>query len=122
MTELRIEKIKIPSADFNDVSSLPAISENLRLSFMENKFELGEDDGLFINYGMVDYAFPYKAQDNYTRTLKELEQPCVVLDNEYLKAEFFLPFCGTLHSLLFNTKNQNLLFSNSVVRPCHLGV
>ncbi len=122
MTELRVEKIKIPSADFNGVSSLPAISENLRLSFMENKFELGEDDGLFINYGMVDYAFPYKAQDNYTRTLKEKEQPCVVLENEYLKAEFFPQFGGKLHSLLDKRKNKNLLFSNSVIRPCHLGV
>ena len=50
MTELRIEKLTLPSVDFNGVSSLPSISENLRLSFMQNKFELDEDDGLFVNY------------------------------------------------------------------------
>ncbi len=122
MTELRVDKIKLPSADFNGVSSLPAISEKLRLSFMENKFELSEDDGLFINYGMVDYAFPYKAQDNYTRTLKEKEQTCIILENEYLKAEFFPQFGGKLHSLFDKKANKNLLFSNSVIRPCHLGV
>ena len=122
MTELRIEKLTLPSVDFNGVSSLPSISENLRLSFMQNEFELGEDDGLFINYGMVDYAFPYKAQDNYTRTLTNREQSVVVLENEFLKATFFPQFGGKLHSLFDKKENKDLLFSNSVVRPCHLGV
>lgn len=34
MTELRVEKLTIPSVDFNGVSSLPSIGENLRLSFI----------------------------------------------------------------------------------------
>ena len=122
MTELRIEKLTLPSVDFNGVSSLPSISENLRLSFMQNEFELGEDDGLFVNYGMVDYAFPYKAQDNYTRDLTDREQSCVVLENEFLKATFFPQFGGKLHSLFDKKESKALLFSNSVVRPCHLGV
>lgn len=122
MTELRIEKLTLPSVDFNGVSSLPSISENLRLSFIKNEHSLGDDDGLFINYGMVDYAFPYKAQDNYTRTLTNREQACVVLENEFLKATFFPQFGGKLHSLLDKKENKNLLFSNSIIRPCHLGV
>ena len=101
MTELRVEKISIPSVAFNGVSSLPAISENLRLSFMQNQFELSEDDGLFVNYGMVEYGFPYKAQDNYTRNLIDTEQDCVVLENEHLRATFFPQFAGKLHSLPF---------------------
>ena len=88
MTELRVEKINIPAASFNGVSTLPAISENLRLSFMQDKFELSEEDGLFVNYGMVDYAFPYKAQDNYGRELKETETEVAVLENDYLRATF----------------------------------
>ena len=122
MTELRLEKINIPAADFNGVSSLPAISENLRLSFMENKFELGEDDGLFVNYGMVDYAFPYKVQDNYTRDLKNSLIDSVVLENDYLKATFLPQFGGKLHALFDKVENKDLLFTNSVVRPCHLAV
>ena len=122
MTELRIENLTLPSVDFNGVSSLPSISENLRLSFIKNDFKLGDDDGLFLNYGMVDYAFPYKAQDNYTRTLTDREQPSVVLENDFLKATFFPQFGGKLHSLFDKKENKNLLFSNSIVRPCHLGV
>ena len=122
MATLRIDKITIPSAPLNGVSSLPSISENLRLSFMEDVFELDDDDGLYINYGMVDYGFPYKAQDNYERSLQDEEQTVVVLENKYLKATFFPQFGGKLHSLFDKEKGRELLFSNSVVRPCHLGV
>lgn len=122
MTELRVEKFKIPSVEFNGVSTLPSISENLRLTFMQDEFELSEEDELFVNYGMVEYGFPYKAQDNYTRKLQEKEQTCVVLENDYLKATFLPQFGGKLHSLFDKSEGKELLFVNSVVRPCHLGV
>ena len=122
MTELRIEKLRIPSVDFNGVSTLPSISENLRLTFMQDAFELSEEDELFVNYGMVEYGFPYKAQDNYTRKLQDRDQPCVVLENEYLKATFLPQFGGKLYSLFDKVAQKELLFVNSVVRPCHLGV
>lgn len=122
MTEFRIENLTIPSAEFNGVSTLPLISEELRLSFMQDVFELHEDDELFVNYGMVDYGFPYKAQDNYTRELKDKEQVTVVLENDYLKATFLPQFGGKLHSLFDKKEQKELLFVNSVVRPCHLGV
>ena len=105
MTEFRIENLTIPSAEFNGVTSLPSISEELRLSFMQDVFELHEDDELFVNYGMVDYGFPYKVQDNYTRELKDKEQVTVVMENEYLKATFLPQFGGKLHSL-FDKKKQ----------------
>ena len=122
MTELRVEKMQIPSVEFNGESTLPAISENLRLTFMQNEFELGEEDELFVNYGMVEYGFPYKAQDKYTRDLQDKEQLTVVLENEYLKATFLPQFGGKLHSLFDKAAGKELLFVNSVVRPCHLGV
>lgn len=122
MTELRVEKLKIPSVEFNGESTLPSISENLRLTFMQDEFELSEEDELFVNYGMVEYGFPYKAQDKYTRKLQDREQPCVVLENEYLKATFLPQFGGKLHSLFDKKKGKELLYVNSVVRPCHLGV
>lgn len=122
MTTLRVDKLTIPSAEFQGVSSLPSVSENLRLSFMQDVFELDEEDGLFVNYGMVDYGFPYKVQDNYDRELKEKEQVTVVLENSCLKATFLPQFGGKLHSLYDKKEKKELLFSNPVVRPCHLGV
>ncbi|MBQ6832493.1 MAG: DUF5107 domain-containing protein [Oscillospiraceae bacterium] len=122
MTELRVEKLNIPSVEFNGESTLPSISENLRLTFMQDAFELSEEDELFVNYGMVEYGFPYKAQDKYSRKLQDRQQPVVVLENEYLKATFLPQFGGKLHSLFDKVAGKELLFVNSVVRPCHLGV
>ncbi len=122
MTQLRVEKLNIPSVEFNGESTLPSISENLRLTFMQDVFELGEEDGLFVNYGMVEYGFPYKAQDKYTRKLQDKEQTAVVLENDCLKATFLPQFGGKLHSLFDKVEGKELLFVNSVVRPCHLGV
>ena len=122
MSDFRIEKIKIPSAEFHGESSLPSVSENLRLSFLQDVFELDETDGLFVNYGMVDYAFPYKTQDNYTRELHNKEHTAIVLENAYLKATFLPEFGGKLHSLFDKVEQKELLFVNSVVRPCHLAI
>lgn len=122
MTELRIEKKVISTANFNGESTLPSVSEVLRLSFMQDKFVLDEDDGLFVNYGNVDYAYPYKVQDNYDRELVPTEHETVVLENEYLKATFMPHLGGKLWSLYDKKEEKELLFENSVVRPCHLGI
>ena len=122
MTDLRVEDIILPGVDFHGVSPLPAISENLRLTFMQDKFELDEEDGLFVNYGMVDYGFPYKAQDNYDRELCERPYPAVILENDHLRAIFMPCFGAKLYSLFDKDECRELLFVNGVVRPCHLGV
>ena len=122
MTEFRIENIKLPSADFNGVSTLPEISKKSCLATSENVFELDEYDGLFINYGNVKYAFPYLAQDNYNRELNIKEYKTIVLENNYLKATFLPEFGGKLHSLFDKENQKELLFVNSVVRPCNLAL
>ena len=52
MTELRVEKLKVPSVEFNGESTLPSISENLRLTFMQDEFELSEDGSYYIVAGI----------------------------------------------------------------------
>ena len=99
MTELKIGKKSIPTASMSAFSSLPPIAFNIELGHINEKFLLGEDDGLFINYGKINGVFPYCYQDCYTRTLSLAEYDIVVLENEYLKATFMPCFGGKLWPL-----------------------
>lgn len=122
MSTLKMEKLTILSANFGKESSLPPISETLSLSTISNEFRLDEDDALFINYGVMECAHPYKYQNTYERTLKPTEYSAVILENKYIKATFMPEFGGKLWSLIDKTENKELLFKNSVVRPCNLAV
>ncbi len=119
---LTFKKITLRSAEFHGLSSLPPISTKLSLSDITDTFTLDEDDGLFINYGLMESAYPYVYQDMYDRELKEKEYEVAVLENDYLQATFTPCFGGKLWSLIDKTTGKELLFKNEVVRPCNLGV
>ena len=122
MSTLKFERYKIPSAIMGGESSLPPIAVKLSLSDISNRFRLDESDGLFINYGIEESAFPYRSQDLYSRELYPAEYECAVLENAHLKATFFPCFGGKLWSLIDKDTGKELLFKNDVVRPCNLGV
>lgn len=118
---LRKTTFTMPCQDMNGTSSLPALA---KLNFWHRNGDSGlsEDEGLFIGYGHVPSAFPYKMQDMYTRPLKEREMHAVVLENEYLKATFLPEWGGKLMSLIDKTSGRDLLFANPVMRPCNLAI
>ena len=121
MTALTFEKMTIPSANFGGVSSLPILG--LKLSGRDFvKFNFPENEGLYMNYGKVYCAFPYRAQDMYDRALNEKEYETAVLENDNLRAVFFPSLGGKLWSLIDKKTGRELLFKNNVVRPCNLAV
>ncbi len=121
MATLKFEKVIIPSADFGGESSLPPV--RLRLIKKEYiKAELPEEDGLFVNYGRVPTAFPYREQNMYNRELNDTEYDAAILENNKLRAMFIPALGGKLWSLIDKTTDRELLFCNDVVRPCNLAV
>ena len=121
MAELYFEDLVIESADFGGESSLPAIK---MLNLFDGKLgvSLDEDDELYVNYGRVKNAFPYRSQDSYDRALNDKTYRSVVLENDYIKAVFMPCFGGKLWSLYDKVQEKELLFKNDVVRPCNLAV
>lgn len=118
---LSFSKIVIPSADFRGESSLPPLAamtnaQNLRHSFLD------EDDEVFFQYGFLQTIFPYRLQDLYDRSLKDREYTAAVLENEYLKAVFLPEFGGRLWSLYDKKAKKDLLYENTVIRPCNLAL
>lgn len=118
---IRIEKMVIPSANFHGESSLPPLAavsnaQNLQYSHLD------EDDEVFFRYGFLRSVFPYRMQDLYDRKLEDREYTVAVLENAYLKAVFLPDFGGRLWSLYDKKAGKELLYTNTVIRPCNLAL
>ncbi|MBR3691678.1 MAG: DUF5107 domain-containing protein [Clostridia bacterium] len=121
MTELKLTKFRIPAADIGPESNLPAINE-VQAKIGEPTFHLDEDDGLFVGFGALQSAFPYRMQDNYGRELTERDEDAVVLENEHLRALFLPGWGGRLWSLWDKDADRELTFANPVIRPANLAI
>ena len=122
-TKLYQSTLNIPCQDMNGTSSVPALLKvNFKSAFDNIESNLGEDEDLYLGYGHVVSAFPYKMQDMYTRPLHDNEEPVIILENEYLKATFLPNWGGKLMSLIDKEKNKELLYCNPVIRPCNLAI
>lgn len=119
MTELRFEEMTIPSVDLSGESPLPAMRN--ALSFNLN-YEVGDEAGLYIGYGLRTNALPSKLQDRYNSTLRPQVWKTAVLENDFLKATFIPALGGRLWSLWDKEKKRNLLTENPVVKPGNLAI
>ena len=118
-TSFEITKLSIPAAKMNGESSLPPFLGH-QPGKRSGDFGTDEYAGLFIDYGLVPSAFPYREQDNYTRELYPTEEDVIILENEHLRAIFLPHYGAKLMSLVDKEKGRDLLFCNPVIRPCNL--
>ncbi|MBQ2742275.1 MAG: DUF5107 domain-containing protein [Oscillospiraceae bacterium] len=122
MSSLRFEKLVIPSADFGGESSLPLLTLNINNRGKKTLGNFPEDEEMFFNYGRIYDAFPYREQNLYGRELYDTEYDVAYLENENLKAMFIPALGGKMWSLIDKRTGKELLFRNSVIRPCNLAV
>lgn len=122
MSTLEFKKITIPSADFGGESSLPLLTLNINNRGKKTLGYFPEDEEMFFNYGKVYDAFPYREQNMYGRELRDTEYDVAYLENENLKAMFIPALGGKMWSLVDKRTGKELLFRNSVIRPCNLAV
>jgi len=122
-TKLYQITLNLPCQNMNGTSSVPALLKlDFKWSMQDRETNLGEEDELYIGYGHVPSAFPYKMQDMYTRPLHDNEESAIILENEYLKATFLPNWGGKLMSLIDKEKGKELLYCNPVMRPCNLAI
>ena len=67
-------------------------------------------------------VLPYRIQDRYSRDKRSMDMACVIMENEFLKAEFLPEYGGRLWSLYDKKNNRELLFRNPVMQPANLAV
>lgn len=122
MTTLTQTKLNIPTVDVSELSPLPLLENAYPGPRPGLKVKAEETDELFTDFGQVRGAFPYRAQDLYTRKFTRKGLDCVVLENEYLKATFVPELGGKLWSLFDKKAGKDLMFNNPVFRPAQLAV
>lgn len=113
------ETLKIPGAPLEGVSPLPKFrSRKPNIPTINGEFpkELQESSGTHFK------ALPYTIQDRFSRKRIPLELKLLVLENEFLRAEFLPEWGGRLHRLYDKELGEDLLFTNTVIQPCNLAI
>lgn len=119
--KLDFQKMTIRIADLGEESSVPdLLGERILQNHLE--FCLEEDDEIYEGYGRRINAYPYRQYSDYTRQLTEKEIQTAVLENDYLKAVFLPEYGGRLWELWDKKHDQNLLYTNDVIRFSNLAV
>lgn len=120
MNSLKYEEKTCKISKIVRESSVPPMNSVINV---QNKKEnsLTEDDGLFIGFGAVKNSYPYKQQNVYGE-LEETKTRVAILENEYLRATFLLEYGGRLWELIHKESNQNLLYTNDVIRMRNLAI
>lgn len=78
-------------------------------------------EGLFLNYGYRETAYPYTMQNLYS---EESPRPVhvAVLENDRLYAEFLVDFGGRLWKLYDKQRRRDVLYTNDVIRLRNLAI
>lgn len=118
-TELKFESVEMMVGDKGKRSTVPDLSGMLK---KVNNLEchLGDKEEIYACYGKVKTTFPYQSYTCYDRTLSKKKVRTAVLENEYLRAVFLPEFGGRLWELYDKKKDENLLYTNDVIRPSNL--
>ena len=123
MSTLRFEKITMPGANLGPLNPLPDIKNHADShSNVKTDETISEEDSRYIGYGSIKTILPYLIQDGYDRDKQPREYEAVILENEYLKAEFLPGVGGRLWSLYDKENRRHLLHRNPVYQPCNLAL
>lgn len=81
-------------------------------------------EGKLKNFGELNgfKVLPYTMLDRYDRKLRPMRYKTVVLENEYLRAEFLLGFGGRLYSLRDKSTGKELMFKNPVIQIGNIAI
>lgn len=115
----RLETRNYRVSSFTQISDVPHLS--LEKEEHSAKSTIEDFEGLFIDYGYRETAYPYTLQNAYTEE-KPAEITVAVLENEFLYAEFLPTLGGRLWKLYDKVKQKDILYTNDVIRFHNLSV
>ncbi len=120
---IRVEKLRISAASLGEKNPLPDIKNNTYIHApikVTDNIKAGELPD--IGKGMIPTMLPYLTEDGYNREKRESKFDIVVLENEFLRAEFLPALGGRLRRLYDKEAKRELLYVNPVFQPCNLAL
>lgn len=75
-----------------------------------------------VGYDCATRILPYRMQDRYGRARAPMPLKIVVLENEHLRAKFYVDYGGRLTSLYDKDHNKELVKNNPVFQPGNLAI
>ncbi len=117
--EIKVVEREISGAPLEGENPLPKFrnpkvrESNISETYPEN---LKKDLGATVK------VLPYTLKDRYSRKRIPMQIKACVLENKYLKAEFWPQYGGRLYSLFDKVNNRELLFKNPVFQPANLAI
>jgi tetratricopeptide (TPR) repeat protein len=123
MSTLREETLVMPAGELGPQSPLPTLPPPPRKAWvMRIDPSVSPADRKYFGYGGPAPALPYHMQDDYGRRRRKRAFRTVVLENEFLRAEFLIELGGRLWSLRHKPSGRELLYVNPVFQPANLAI
>jgi hypothetical protein len=122
MTELRIETLVLPGSPIGEENPLPVFRDKETNRSVSLHQSIPEAKRSYFGWQAGQRVLPYRMQDNYNRKRAPYEMKVAVLENETLKATFWIELGGRLMSLVYKPLNRELLYNNPVFQPANLAI
>lgn len=119
---IKTEFITIQGAPLEGANPLPHFRERNHDTHPVDNGTLRPEDNERFGTETAFRVLPYRMQDRYSRKKRTMEITGVVMENEFLRAEFLPDYGGRLYSLKEKTGGKELLYRNPVFQPANLAI
>jgi len=120
---IRFDTVTMPGAFFAGQNPMPSIWDAGDIhAAVQIDDTIPEAEREYFGYGKIETMLPYCMQDNYDRRKVMRQFEVIVLENEYLRAEFMPQFGGRLWSLYDKEHQRDLVHHNPVFQPVNFGL
>src|SRR3954469_1422878 len=119
---VRPTAVTVRSATLGPTSPLPRFTRLRELPYPHVGPGASPDMLERIAHGRLESPLPYPVQEDYDRSLREVELPAYVIENGVLRATVLPTLGGRVWSLYDDARGRELLFRNPVLQFANFGL
>jgi len=112
--------LKLPGTNSLSTNPLPYFRDKRKHHSPGYDKTLSKEDLDHFGYEAAFRVLPYKILDRYDHHPHNLQIATLVMENEFLRAEFLPGYGGRLYSLLNKQTKKELLYKTAAIKPANL--